>query len=77
LVVLPKSARLRPFESKYWALIVQANRLRAIVHAALYVRPADRGRSFGPERHLVAAMIFKRVHLVFDDFCFGANAFPE
>ncbi len=67
LLVLAEPALLRALVTKYRGEVVQAHRLRQVLHAVLQVGAAYRGGPLGAQRHALAAAILESVRLLLHD----------
>ena len=67
LVQLAQAARLRLFVAVAGRLVIHLDREAVIVHAVFEHRAHRAGRALGAQRDGAAALIQKRVHLLFDD----------
>ena len=67
LVQLAHAARLRLFIAVAGRLVVHLDREAVVVHAVFKHRAHRAGRALGAQRDRAAALVRKRVHLLFDD----------
>ena len=67
LVMLPESSRLRSLLPEDVGKVEKPHRLGKVMHTVFYIGSTDWCCAFGSQGYIVAALIFKGVHLLFDD----------